>query len=77
MQKETSQLKQEVEDGENLFIKYFVNIILVNITKVVYGSIKLFKADVPSNKLHEKAMICYLKQIRCTVCQENPFVNGH
>ena len=68
MQKETSQLKQETEDGENLFIKTFVNVILVNIVKVVYGSTKLFMADLLSNELHEKAIICYLKQIRCTVC---------
>ena len=46
------------EDGENLFFKVLANKFWLT-SKRFQGSTKLFMADLLSNELYEKVMICY------------------
>ena len=48
--------KKKTEDGENVFFKALAKIFFVNIKK-------LFMADLLSNGLHEKVMICYITML--------------
>ena len=53
---------KKTEDGENIFQ---VNL---KANQSSQKTTKLLMHDLLSNGLHEKVVICYLKQIRCTVC---------
>ena len=59
--------KKKIEDGENLFLKALANRFWLT-SKVAHSSAELLMADLLSNGLHEKIMICYWKSIKCTVC---------
>ena len=54
-------MEEKTEDGENLFFKALANIDFGYHRKVIYGSTKLFVADLLSNELHEKVNDLLLK----------------
>ena len=54
------QRRKKTEDGEILFFKALANRFWLT-SKVVHGSTKLLIANLLSNGLHEKVIICYSK----------------
>ena len=62
---------KKTENGENIFQAN------LKANQPCQRTAKLLMHNLLSNGLHEKVVICYLKQIRCTVCQENLHSNDY